>query len=191
MQINIDFRDMYPKMGLDHKYIGDGFPLCADLPAKHFLKLGATYRLLGRTPTPELQTDPIEWASDSFAKRLKLQPNGGSSLFSKLCGSQNPANCTLAPKFVLDENLACSGGECAVDTVRVVEVSDGIFYEYVRKPCVYQAFFDNPKMIVRRKSWWDLTCADPRTHAASAACCLRISNGVFSSNWTDAVSEVD
>ena len=191
MQINLEYRDMYPKMGLDRKYIGDGFPLCGDLPAKHFLKVGATYRLLGRTSTPELQTDIIEWASDSFAKRLKLQPNGGSSLFAKLSGSQNPATCTLAPRIVLGEILPCSGTECAVDTVRVVEVSDGIFYEYVRKPCVYQAFFDNPKMIVRRKSWVELTCADPRTHVASVACCLRLSPGKFSSNWTDAVSEVE
>ena len=191
MQINVGYRDILPKMGLDRKYIGDGVPLCADLPSKHFLKAGATYRLLGRTPTPESQGDPIEWASDILAKRLKLQSNGGSTLFSMLCGSQNPTNCTLAPKVVLDQNLVCNGAECGVDTVRVVEVSEGIFYEYVRTPCVYQAFFENPKLVVRRTSWWDLTCADPRTLVASAACCRRISNGVFSSNWTDMVSRIE
>ena len=135
MKINVDYRDVYPKMGLDRKYIGDGFPLCVELPVKRFLNVGAMYRLLGRTPAPELQFDPIEWVSDPFANRLKLQSSESCSLFSKLCGSQDPANCTLAPKVVLDENLVCSGVECVVDTVRVVEVSDGIFYEYVRMPC--------------------------------------------------------
>ena len=189
MKVDVHYRDIYPKMGLDRKYIGDGYPLCADLPTKHFLKAGATYRLLGRTSTPELQTDPIQWDSDILAKRLKLQY--GSSLLSKLCGSQDTDNCNLAPKVVLDENLECSERECAVDTVRVVEVSDGIFYEYVRTPCVYQAFFENPKMVVPRNSWSEVACADPRTHVASVACCSRISGAVFSSNWTDVVSAVD
>lgn len=190
MRIVADYRDVYPKMGLDRNYIGDGYPLCADLPEKHFLMVGATYRLLGRTSTPELQEDPIGWASDAFAKRLKLQSNGGSSLLSKLCGSQNTDECLLAPKVVLDEDLVCSGVECAVDTVRVVEVSDGIFYEYVRTACVYQAFFENPKMVARRTSTWEVMCADPRTHVASVACCSKVS-GVDSRNYTDVVSEVN
>ena len=63
MKINVLYRDFYPKMGLDRKYIGDGFP------------------------------------------------------------------------------------------VRVVEVSDDIFFDYVRRPCVYQGFFDNPKLLARRYYW--------------------------------------
>ena len=189
MEINMAHRDIFPKMGLDRKYIGDGVPLCADLPEKHFLMAGATYRLLGTTPTPELLTDANEWASDPLAVRLKLQTNGANCLFAKLCGSQNPSNCKLEAKVVLDESVGCSGTECSVDTVRVVEVSNGIFYEYVRAPCVYQAFFDNPKMIVRRWDWWDLTCADPRTQVASSACCSYLEEtDELDEEWNDMVS---
>ncbi|KAI2497376.1 Protein of unknown function (DUF1501) [Fragilaria crotonensis] len=36
MRINLEYRDVFPKMGLDRKYIGDGVPLCSDLPANTF-----------------------------------------------------------------------------------------------------------------------------------------------------------
>lgn len=181
MQIRLEFRDVFPKMGLNQNYIGDGVPLCADLPGKHFLMKGVTYRLLGVNPTPVVVSDPMEWASDPAAIRLKLLP--GSSLFAKLCGSQNAASCTNEAKIVLDETVGCSGGECDVDTVRVVEVGNGIFYEYVQPACVHQAFFDNPTMVVQRSSWWDLTCADPRTQVASSACC-----NTNTGEWVDMVS---
>jgi len=189
MEINMKYRDIFPKMGLDRKYIGDGVPLCADLPDQHFLTAGATYRLLGSTPAPELLSDANEWALDPLAKRLKLLVNGTNSLFAKLCGSQDSSNCKLEAKVVLDQSVDCSGAECSVDTVRVVEVSDGIFYEYVRAPCVYHAFFSNPKMIVRRRSWSDLTCADPRTQVASSACCeWNADKYKYDSEWNDMVS---
>ncbi|KAI2490759.1 Protein of unknown function (DUF1501) [Fragilaria crotonensis] len=121
MRINLEYRDVFPKMGLDRKYIGDGVPLCSDLPARHFLRRGATYRLLGRSPSPSLQSDPEEWLTDKLAKRLKLQPNGVSSLFYKLCGTLSASTCTNKPLIVLDANLGCSRTECSVDTVRVVE----------------------------------------------------------------------
>jgi hypothetical protein len=183
MRIIMEARDKFPKMGLGRTYVGDGMPLCADLPDNHFLTKGATYRLLGRNPTPDLLEDPDEWASDTIAKRFKLQPGGGNSLFTKLCGSQNAASCQNKSKIVLDQTVACSGAECNVDSVRVVEVGSGIFYEYIRPPCVYQAFFENPKMVVRRWDWWDLACADPRTQVASSACC-EMNDG----EWNDQVS---
>jgi len=34
-------------MDLFKGFIGDGYPLCVDLPDKQFLRIGATYRLLG------------------------------------------------------------------------------------------------------------------------------------------------
>jgi hypothetical protein len=135
------------------------------------LKKGATYRLLGRSPDPLLMSDPKEWLTDKLAKRMKLQPNGVRSLFFKLCGSLSATTCTQKPIIVLDANLGCSKTECSVDTVRVVEVGTGIYYEYVPMPCVYQAFFQNAKMIIRTTAWSDLTCADPRIHIASAALC--------------------
>jgi hypothetical protein len=186
MRINMEYRDIFPKMGLNRNYIGDGKPLCADLPYQHFLKKGATYRLLGKTSTPELLNDPTDWSTDPFAKRVKLQPNGSDSLFTKLCGSDDAVSCQFKPKIVLESNLLCSGIECSLGNLRVVEVGDGVFYEYIRVPCVYQAFFQNAKMIVRRASWGDLTCADPRTQVASAACCK---NDLHPGIWKDKVSE--
>jgi hypothetical protein len=176
MRINVEYRDVFPKMGLNRKYIGDGVPLCTDMPAKHFLKKGATYRLLGRSPAPLLMSDPKEWLTDKLTKRMKLLPNGVNSLHYKLCGSRSASTCTQKPTIVLNANLGCFNTECSVDTVRVVEVGTGIYYEYVPMPCVYQAFYQNAKMIVRSREWWDLTCADPRIHIASSALCV---NGTY------------
>ena len=53
--------------------IGNGVPLCSDLPARHFQMKGATYRLLGASSTPIMMSDPNEWQSDSMAKRFRLQ----------------------------------------------------------------------------------------------------------------------
>jgi len=156
MKIMIEYRDILPKMGLDRKYVGDGFPLCADQPDKLFLKSGATYRLLGSTSLPELISDPPKWASDPLTKRLRLQANGPNSLFAKLCGSEDPTLCNFMSKVVLDRNLACSGSECTVETLRVVEVVPGIFYEYISLPCVYQAYYQNAKTIWKRTNWLKL-----------------------------------
>ena len=38
MQIKPAWRDAFPKMDLHDGYIGDGHPLCAELPARSFLR---------------------------------------------------------------------------------------------------------------------------------------------------------
>jgi hypothetical protein len=83
----------------------------------------------------------------------------------------------------LDSDLLCNGAECFVNTLRVVEVGSGIFYEYVSPPCVYQAFYTNAKTIIRRTSWNDMICADPRIAQASTACCNSTTR-----MWNDMVS---
>lgn len=182
MKINMAYRDLFPKMGLNRRYIGDGVPLCADLPDKHFLKRGATYRLLGNNASPTLQTqDPFEWEKEPNVQHLTLQQNG--DLFKILCGTQTSGNCKFLPTVILNQNINCAGDECNVDTLRTVEAANGIFYEYVRPPCVYQAFFNEAKTIVRRQSWRKMTCVDPRTESASVACCS--SEG---QRWDDLVS---
>jgi hypothetical protein len=156
------------------------------MPKGHFLKKGATYRLITKR-VPEIYIDPSEWATDPLTKRLKVVGNNGSSLFSKLCGSHNSAACTRKTMVILDEDVTCNGVECSLDTVRVVEVSDGVYYEYVQQQCVYEAFFQNPKMIVRMTSWWDLVCADPRLFVATAANCQRNPDWSYNSNWINEV----
>jgi len=174
MKIRLETRDVFPKMGLNRTYIGDGYPLCSDLPERHFLQQGAIYRFLGSSSTPTLLNDPQSW-DEANAQRLKLQPSNdgtSSSLFSILCGSSDPTSCTYDKStVVLDSNLVCVGKECEVDIVRVVEVGERIFYEYTQPPCVHFAFPKTPKLVVRRGEWWHLSCADPRTTVASAACC--------------------
>ena len=174
MTIDVRYRDMFPKMGLNGRYIGDGFPLCADLPKHHFLKRGAKYVLLGYNPQPELQDDdPVNWLKSSRTVRFEADPHGG--LHSALCGAISGISsaCTYPPVVELAENLVCRGKECEISTIRVVKVNN-VMYEYVQRPCVHQAFFKNPQKIKKKtskKKGTQYMCADPRTAVAIAACC--------------------
>ena len=156
-------------MGLDGKYIGDGYPLCADLPKKHFLKAGAEYRLVNANGRPELQIDPSAWKSGHIV-RLRADPAG--ELYGSLCGSNPDGKCKYAPVVKLPRNLDCKGVECNLDTVRTIQVEAGVFYEYVRPACVEQAFYNDAVRIVPQDSRrGQVMCADPRTEAANSACC--------------------
>lgn len=55
--------------------------------------------------------------------------------------------CDFQSVVVLDENLACHGRECNVDTVRVVEVAPGVFYEYKHLACVNMPFYPDPAKV--------------------------------------------
>ena len=164
-------------MGLNSKYIGDGWPLCSDLPQQHFLKKGATFRLLGSRPTPELHNDPSAWTASD---RPSLEAS--SQLYDRLCNKSLDV-CNFRAKVVLDEDItSCTGFECNVETLRVFKVED-VFYEYVRPPCVHQAFYNDAKLIKTIADDRDIMCGDPRTGIASTACCSVGSN-------TAAVDEV-
>ena len=157
--------------GLLGQYIGDGYPLCADLPIRHFLKAGATYRLLGNTSYPELQSeqDRKEWVDDSSYKKLAADPDG--NLFLTLCNG-TIRNCNYSAIVTLADDIDCVGAECDVNTVRTIEVDDGIFYEYVRPACVHLAFYENPtKIKMRNGGSRTYMCADPRTEEAGSICC--------------------
>eukprot|EP00418_Pyrodinium_bahamense_P033580 CAMPEP_0179154944 /NCGR_PEP_ID=MMETSP0796-20121207/75443_1 /TAXON_ID=73915 /ORGANISM="Pyrodinium bahamense, Strain pbaha01" /LENGTH=107 /DNA_ID=CAMNT_0020856375 /DNA_START=42 /DNA_END=362 /DNA_ORIENTATION=+ len=41
------FHDMYPKPDLNGNYLGDGYPLCSDLPKRAFLAKGARFDFVG------------------------------------------------------------------------------------------------------------------------------------------------
>jgi hypothetical protein len=51
MQIKPDWHDRLPKTKLDSGYLGDGFPLCLDLPTQEFLRQGAVFELTGASST--------------------------------------------------------------------------------------------------------------------------------------------
>ena len=92
----------------------------------------------------------------------------------RLCqpGASIEGGCTFPSEVTLDANLECHADECAVDTVRVVKISNGdedVFYEYVPAACVHLAFYDNP-VVIKRK-WGNVICANPLATLAGSGCC--------------------
>ena len=139
MRIVTSFRDKFPKTNIQGGYIGDRVALCEDLPDKHFLRRGATYRALGSRPVPEMQWDADTWTENPDFLRLQILPS--SPLYAKLCAADDNGECTFPTKVVLDDNLVygandMAGAEYAVDTIRTVQLSVGlstpIYYEYIR-----------------------------------------------------------
>merc|ERR1719352_17033 len=47
MQMHAGWHDVYPKSDLDSNYLGDGYPLCSDLPPQSFLSKNVKYAFLG------------------------------------------------------------------------------------------------------------------------------------------------
>jgi len=169
MRIQALWRDKFPKSDLSGGYIGDGYPLCVDLPSKMFLRKGAAYRLLGSSSSPELMEDDSNFKTDQTIKKFVL--DSSSQLRATLCKKGSNGSCLFANSVTLESNLACSAQECDADTLRVVEVSPGIHYEYVRPPCVEQVFYANAKKVINRERWADSSCANPLLPYASEACC--------------------
>lgn len=150
MRIIIDRHDFLPKLTLG-SWIGERYPLCADLPAQPFLKVGAEYHLRGGSSTPLSQSMYEAWDADEKVKRFVLSPS--SSLYRKLCNADANGDCQFANTVIIDENLPCDGKECRVDTLVVVQVAPGIFYEHLRQPCVQKAFYNNAKKVVSGIQW--------------------------------------
>ena len=111
-------------MGLDKRYVGDGLPLCSDLPERHFLLPGATYRLLGSADVADLLHESPKWAINQRTRQLRIDES--SALYARLCNSPDgsPTNCQYNGKVVIDDVLACSGLECTIESPRIVEVND-------------------------------------------------------------------
>jgi uncharacterized protein (DUF1501 family) len=167
MRIVPGWRDPFPKSHLNGGFIGDGYPLCSDLPDRAFLKAGAKYRLLGGKSLPELMKDPSFFSKDELYTilRMDLDPLS-SNLYQKL---HNGGNYKVL--VTLDTDIICHGAECNVDTLRVVKVG-GVYYEYVERPCVQMAFYDNGKQIMLRDNYRrGSMCANPDLTHAREACC--------------------
>jgi Protein of unknown function (DUF1800) len=169
LKIKPAFRDRFPKSDLANGYIGDYYPLCADLAKKPFLRVGAKYRLLGTSPIPELVEE--DWEPSPRTKQLRLEPNT-TGLFEKLCSNSSGSTCTFSGTVVLDQNLDCLAvaSECNVDTVRVVQIHN-VFYEYVHLPCVEYAFYSNARKVTDATAALRSMCANPILPVASIACC--------------------
>jgi len=168
MKIQAGWRDKFPKTDMTSGYIGDGFPLCVDLPEKMFLRKGAEYRLLGASHMPELMEDDASFKNDPILKKFVL--DSGSDLKSILCSEDANNRCQYENTVTLPTSLNCTAAECDADALRVVQVND-VHYEYVRPPCVEQTFYANAKKVIWRHREYDSSCANPLLPYASEACC--------------------
>ena len=159
-------------MGLNSQYIGDGYALCSDLPNQHFLKKGATYRLLGAKANPDALRKSV-WIGTAPVKRVSLD-FASSTLASLLQGGKN--------KVILTEDIDCFGVECDLQEPRTIEVADGLWYEYIRPPCVNHAFFNNGKSIYSIKNFGtvgQMQCGNPAVLDGSTFCSNTTSNRNF------------
>lgn len=179
LYINPRWRDVFPKMDLFAGYIGDSYPLCADLPRRQFLNTGAKYILLGSSPVPEYQTGD-EWWSHSWWKPYNTIVNlvlnrTLSGLYAALCNMGSDNVCHYQPIVTLTQSLSCYGDECLIDEPRTIRVSEDplVYYKYIRPACVELTFFNVGKLI--RDNWyqgpWPGICANPAVDKAFEACC--------------------
>lgn len=140
-------RDPFPKSNTIGGFIGDTYPLCIDLPSRQFLKRGATYRALGSSARPELDTDPASWYHPVYFDRMQhVDLDIDSPLYKILCNPDDDGTCNFKVNNVLQEDIDCYKKECRFDTVRVVRIQSNVgdvFMEYIKPPCVHQAFPSN------------------------------------------------
>lgn len=166
------YRDFSPKFSLDGGYIGDGYQLCTDRPSKHFLKVGATYRLLGSSQWPLLHTQDDNWFKPEY-NLTSFELSSTSNLYTELC-ADGGSGCDFSPVVTLDTNLACVDNECTLDDLRIVKVQSDppIFYEYSRVPCVEHTFYDDSKAKTIQHRWpRKAMCANGELPLAMEACC--------------------
>ena len=176
--IKPEYRDFLPKMDLYGGHLGDTYPICSDLPDRAWLRKGAAFSHLGRTPEPRTSKSTVPGVgsqhdilrSDATAMTIAAP----SALFALLCDRPSAgADCQFPTSVTLSEHLTCHGTECDVDVPTILKMVDGtnepIYYEYYPAPCVGVAFYPNAKQV--KGMWKTITCADPTTAAASISCC--------------------
>jgi hypothetical protein len=160
------YRDPFPKTNLNGGFIADKVPLCVDLPEKHFLRKGATYRLLGSSPQPDFHEYGQDWHywNDLSGPGDVFMLDSTSSLRKKL--SSEDIIVTL------DATIPCSDQECNLESLNVVQIARNppIYYEYVRQSCVELSFYDSAKKISSHEH--KSMCANPKiSDAAYNICC--------------------
>ena len=182
------WRDPFPKTDLYGGHIGDGLPVCADLPEQMFLRTGATYVYRGYDQACDVSSvltggQGLGGCADNTAGFPRGHYAGAygavtlseaSALRERLCAAGAAGECAFPSVVTLTENLLCDGDECDVQTVKQVKVitaTEVVFYEYEPAPCVNLAFFNDGKALKGSNQWRGHICADPLTAAASPACC--------------------
>jgi hypothetical protein len=154
MRLHADRRDPFPKTKLQGGYLGDGFPLCAELPNRAFLLRGAKYEKIGGHSNLVGREKFDDLAGGGTTTNETVRPHfapsrGSSQLYAALCAADDDSSgrCAFPAAVVLGVPLACDGPvECGAGTLRNVKMVDGTgrvcFYAYVPPPCTRLAFFE-------------------------------------------------
>mmetsp|Transcript_20151 Transcript_20151/g.41987 ORF Transcript_20151/g.41987 Transcript_20151/m.41987 type:complete len:2123 (-) Transcript_20151:67-6435(-) len=174
LRIDKNSRDVFPKTNTLGGYLGDGAPLCEDLPERAFLNKGAKYRYLGSSDVPEMMYDPYSTntrQSDNF-KHMVLEADT-SGLYAELCRAGSDGKCRFLSEVILSGDVACDGTECLIQSPRVVRLnvpgaSAPTYYEYVRDECVELMFYENATLVTDHKGYYR---ADKPTSSGSYAAC--------------------
>lgn len=85
-------------------------------------------------------------------------------------------------KVILTEDIDCFGVECDLQEPRTIEVADGLWYEYIRSPCVNQVFFNDGKSIYsihNDKAVRQIQCGNPAILDGSTFCTNTTNNKNF------------
>jgi hypothetical protein len=183
MAVEGRWRDPFPKLDLEGGFIGDGYPLCSDLPDKHFLRRGATYRLIGSARRAELFYEN-PYHNYTLIERFPLDSESG--LYQKLCNADQAGTCDYRSLVHLSENLVCFDRECGVDNLGVVLVEDNVKYEYVRPACIDHSFHKdrNLKKVVSR--YREAMCLNNNIDdVAMPACCASDDPSNYLSEYAD------
>jgi len=172
MKIRVEWRDQFPKLGLDGKYVGDTYPLCDNFPSDYFLRKGAKWKLLGKTKLP---------AADGSKNNVHITTLNSLSDLSKTLCKAVKGKCTYPSIVEIGDRLPCTGEECSLDGMKVAEVGEGIYYEFIRPPCVNFPFFDKGKRVSKSKSnlGEESTCISERSAVAAPACCDLSSEAIY------------
>jgi len=174
MWINGVERDPFPKIDTLNGYIGDGYPLCNDLPEKHWLRKGARYRFQGGNGRPELgEQDNARYYTDWAYLRADMTLATGSPLYGVLCNAGTSGDCNYNINVILESHLACFGNECNVEMPRVVKVGE-VFYEYVRPACVNLPFSTDVSSVISKSG--KFACADKNDNESVQFACCKDSN---------------
>ena len=204
MYIQAIKRDVFPKRDLHDGYIGDAYPVCADLPERAFLRQGARYRYLGHDddvilPEGMAYIASLATGDSNVARAVVLDAknvSGKSALYAALCRSSTGVSgaCTFPAEVELTSKggLPCYGAECRVETLRMLKLVDGTgvvaWYEYVRVACVDLSFIEDATVGKKESGDWTM-CLDPKTKSAGTTCCNPSSSALSAKEHCEYIEE--
>jgi uncharacterized protein (DUF1501 family) len=178
MYIYPRYRDRYPKTSLDDGYLGDTYPLCEQLPPRHYLRAGATYEYSGDV---SIEGGTLDGEQGNAGRRGRFTPPVNSQLYAALCAPRADGRCTYPLRVVLPTTLTCTGAqECGAGRLRSVKIQDPVanttkYYTYILPPCVTLTLYHTGQVTRRCPNGECAQCTNPAQAVASPMCCDPVS----------------